>query len=95
VTTAYEPSGGILAWDASALHHAGSIGRLDVLGDLAEGPKQAPWRNVTTAAVVEELSSYGLAPPQWVEVVHVDGLSELIAVAPLGRAPVKQSAQPR
>ena len=40
----------ILVWDASALHHAALADRVDVLAHLAE-----PWRNVTTAAVLEEL----------------------------------------
>jgi predicted nucleic acid-binding protein len=65
-----------LVWDASGLHHAARADRLDVLGDVAKA-----YRNVTTAAVVQELDRYGLASAVeqagWLEVVHVDGLAEL------------------
>lgn len=65
-----------LVWDTSPILHAGLIDRLDVLGDIASG-----WpRNVTTAAVVEELEPESIAVPDWLEVVHVDGLSELVAL---------------
>lgn len=43
--------GPVLAWDASALHHAGRIDRLDSLLHLSmDGPDECI--NVTTAAVV-------------------------------------------
>ncbi|PZF81094.1 hypothetical protein [Jiangella anatolica] len=65
----------ILIWDTSPVLHAGRIDRLDVLGDIASG-----WQNLTTAAVVEELEAAGVALPSWLEVVHVDGLAELVAL---------------
>lgn len=68
-----------LVWDASSLHHAARADRFDVLGDLAKA-----YRNVTTAAVLEELDRYGLADAvdrsRWLEIVHVDGLTELRAL---------------
>lgn len=68
----------ILAWDSSALHHAALADRLDVLGSIVR-----PWRNVTTAAVREELAGNGLTidSEQWLETVHVDGLNELVSLA--------------
>jgi len=45
----------VLVWDASALHHPAIADRIDVLAHLA-----APWRNVTTAAVLEELGEHAL-----------------------------------
>lgn len=66
-----------LIWDTSPILHAGRIDRLDVLGDIASG-----WpRNVVTAAVVEELEVEGVSVPDWLEVVHVDGLDELASLA--------------
>lgn len=70
-----------LIWDASPLIHADRIERLDVLGDLARGPLDEPWSNDTTAAVVEELASHGGGSPPWLDVVHVDGLQEILALA--------------
>jgi len=72
-----------LVWDTSPLYHAALADRLDVLGDVASGPPQQPWRNVTTAAVDEELGQLLGQRPQlpWLEVVHVDGLDEIIALA--------------
>ncbi|SDT72257.1 hypothetical protein [Jiangella sp. DSM 45060] len=64
-----------LVWDTSPILHAGRIDRLDVLGDIASG-----WKNVTTAAVIEELETEGVALPGWLDVVHVDGLAELVAL---------------
>lgn len=71
----------VLVWDASPLVHAHRIDRLDVLGDIAHGPCSAPWANYTTAAVVEELGQHGGSVPDWLRVVHVDGISELRALA--------------
>jgi predicted nucleic acid-binding protein len=69
----------LLVWDASALHHAALADRLDVLQDLARGSTQRPWRHVTTAAVLDELSSHGLNSSAfaWLQTAHVDGLDEL------------------
>ncbi|MCP3800369.1 hypothetical protein NLX83_13980 [Allokutzneria sp. A3M-2-11 16] len=70
-----------LVWDASALHHAADADRLDVLGDLARGPSEGPWRNLTTAAVVAEMRRNNLVVRQdWLEVVHVDEPDELRSV---------------
>jgi predicted nucleic acid-binding protein len=69
------------AWDASSLAHAVRIDRLDVLGDLARGPADSPWSHYTTAAVMEELARFGQAEAEWLEVVHVDGIGELGALA--------------
>ncbi|MFI6479050.1 hypothetical protein ACIBH1_14035 [Nonomuraea sp. NPDC050663] len=65
-------------WDASALHHAAVADRLDVLGSIVSS-----WRNVTTAAVLQELAGNDLtlAGQDWLEVVHVDGLAELVLLA--------------
>lgn len=72
-----------LVWDASALHHAAKADRLDVLGDIASQIVHAPSPNVTTAAVVEELSrnDLSLIGQEWLEIVHVDGLDELVALS--------------
>lgn len=69
----------VLVWDASALHHAARADRLDVLRDLACSERQRPWRHVMTAAVRDELSSHGFdsADLGWLDVVHVDGITEL------------------
>lgn len=68
-----------LVWDASALHHPARADRLDVLCELARGEPQDPWQHVTTAAVLDELSAYGLSVPDlgWLDTVHVDGIDEL------------------
>lgn len=71
----------LVAWDASPLVHAALIDRLDVLGDLAAGPPDCPWRHVTTAAVAEELAGRGGQIPEWLDVVHVDAIGELSALA--------------
>lgn len=68
-------------WDASPLIHAHKIERLDVLGELAAGPADARWHNFTTAAVVEELAGYGGSVPDWLEVVHVDAIGDLIVLS--------------
>lgn len=66
----------VLVWDASALHHAAVADRVDVLAHLAQ-----PWRNVTTAAVLEELGTHGLRDtvlgPDWLEDHRLDGLDAL------------------
>ncbi|MPZ67498.1 MAG: hypothetical protein GEU83_19055, partial [Pseudonocardiaceae bacterium] len=69
----------LLVWDASSLHHAALADRLDVLHDLACGAPQRPWRHVTTAAVLDELSSHGFNSSAfgWLQTVHVDGIDEL------------------
>jgi hypothetical protein len=63
-----------LVCDASALSPAAAADRVDVIADLAK-----PFRNVTTAAVLQELAHAGLdgtaLAAGWLEVVHVDGLS--------------------
>ncbi|MCK2240769.1 MULTISPECIES: hypothetical protein [unclassified Crossiella] len=70
-----------LVWDASALHHAVLAARLDVVGDLARGPDQEPWRNVTTATVRSEMRRNGLdGTAPWLETVHVDELDEIRAL---------------
>jgi len=68
-----------LVWDASRLFYATRADRLDVLADYAAGPCGHGWSNVTTQAVVDELTGHGLAVGalSWLKVVHVDGLSEL------------------
>ena len=68
-------------WDASPLVHAHKVDRLDVLGDLARGSAENPWRNFTTAAVVEELAGHNGACPDWLQTVHVDGIAELSSLA--------------
>jgi predicted nucleic acid-binding protein len=68
-------------WDASALHHALIADRFDVLGDLAAGPRRAPWRNVTTTTVLHELRRNGLNPDgSWLSAVSVEELDELRAL---------------
>lgn len=66
----------ILVWDASALHHPARADRIDVLADLAR-----PYRNVTTAAVLEELQGYGLRDAVttggWLEEHRLDGLAAI------------------
>lgn len=66
----------VLVWDASALHHAAKADRIDVLADLA-----APFRNVTTAAVLDELDEFGLRSEAsaggWLEEPRLDGLTEI------------------
>ena len=76
-------SPGIQIWDASALHAAAVADRLDVLGDLACCPALGPPKNVTTAAVVEELRRNRLivSTQAWLTEEHVDGLNEIVALA--------------
>jgi hypothetical protein len=71
-----------LAWDASCLFYAARADRLDVLADYDAGPRGHEWSNVTTQAVVDELTGHGLAVGalSWLEVVHVDGLGELTSL---------------
>lgn len=68
-------------WDASALHHVGKAGRLDVLGSFVAGPPNAPWSHVVTDVVVEELERYGLESPSWCEIVSPIELADLIEFA--------------
>ncbi|MGK3093891.1 hypothetical protein ACG93S_28200 [Streptomyces sp. WAC01490] len=72
----------LLAWDTSPLFHAIKAGKLDVLGDIAQTWQGVSRRNVTTQTVVDELGTYGLslASADWLEIVHVDHLSELTAL---------------
>lgn len=72
-----------LVWDASPLHHAIKADRIDVLADVARSRRGALCRNITTAAVIEELKHHGLSTGalEWIEVVHVDGLAELTSLA--------------
>jgi predicted nucleic acid-binding protein len=76
------PSGLTLIWDASALHHAIKAGKVDVLADMAGCQGGAPRRNLTTAAVLDEIAHHRLpvAGLDWLETVHVDGLDELAAL---------------
>ncbi|KAB1144461.1 hypothetical protein F7R91_21845 [Streptomyces luteolifulvus] len=55
---------------------------MDTLADLAAEYRGLPRRNVTTAAVIEELRHYDLdvSGLGWLEVQHVDGLAELTAL---------------
>jgi predicted nucleic acid-binding protein len=66
-----------LVWDASAIHHPAKADRLDVIGDICR-----QWRNITTAAIVEELQLHGISIDghSWLEVTHVDGLNEIVAL---------------
>ncbi|MFD1518362.1 hypothetical protein [Pseudonocardia yunnanensis] len=66
-------------WDTSALLHAARASRLDVLGDFVKGTSEHPWNHYIPATVAEELAQLGAAPPDWASVVHVDGLSEIVA----------------
>ncbi|NJQ02436.1 hypothetical protein [Streptomyces zingiberis] len=73
----------LLVWDCSPLHHAVKADKIDLLGDMARTWRRAPRRNVTTAAVLDELRHHRLPTDQltsWLEVVHVDGLNELAAL---------------
>src|SRR4051812_41267210 len=76
-----DPPDPMLVWDASALHPAAVIDRLDVLLDLATRGARRPCRHVTTAAVHEELSTHNLVLPPRLEIVHVDGLQEVVALS--------------
>jgi len=70
-----------IVWEASALLHAGRGDRADVLLYLADALAPTPIRHVTTAAVAEELQRRQVTLPARMEVVHVDGLDELVALA--------------
>jgi predicted nucleic acid-binding protein len=72
---------GPFVWDTSALLHASRAGRLDVLGSFVSGSTDQPWRHYLTATGVDEMRQLGNHPPDWVSVVHVDGLDEIIAFA--------------
>jgi predicted nucleic acid-binding protein len=71
-----------LVWDTSCLLHAIRADRLDVLVDCARGHPDGPWRHVTPQAVVDELARYrvGAADLPGFEVVHVDGLDDLLTL---------------
>jgi predicted nucleic acid-binding protein len=73
--------GEVLVWDASALHHAMNIDRLDVLVNCVKGGASSSSEQLTTAAVIQELARYGLPAPPQVAVVHVDNLDELLVLA--------------
>lgn len=72
----------VLAWDTSPLLHAIRAEKIDLLGLIAQHCGRTPRRNVTTQAVVSEISHYGLplAGLDWLEVVHVDDLAEIEAL---------------
>jgi predicted nucleic acid-binding protein len=70
-----------LVWESSALLHACRCDRADVLLHLADALAPTLIRHVTTAAVAEELHRRHVTLPERLEVVHVDGLDELIALA--------------
>jgi len=65
-----------LIWDASVLYHPAHADRIDVLADLA-----SPYRNVTTAAVLDELLQHDLRDAatagEWLEEQRLDGLAEI------------------
>lgn len=68
-------------WDASVLHHPAHADRIDVLADLA-----SPYRNVTTAAVLDELHQHHLRDAatagDWLEEQRLDGLVEIGLLGP-------------
>lgn len=70
-----------LVWDASVLHHPAHADRIDVLANLA-----SPYRNVTTAAVLDELHQHGLRDAAtaggWLEEQRLDGLVEIGLLGP-------------
>lgn len=71
-----------LVWDTSPLLHAIKSDVIDRLGELAITRHGAARRNVTTAAVLSEITYHGLSTNQltWLDVVHVDDLAELDAL---------------
>lgn len=81
-SSASSPVGQLCVWDTSPLHHAIKADKIDLLADMARTWNGAPRRNVTTQAVLDEISHYGLplAGLDWLEVVHVDHLEELAAL---------------
>lgn len=76
------PTAQVLVWDTSPLHHAIKAEKIDVLADITRNGCGAARRNVTTQAVISELSLYRLplAGLEWLEVVHVDDLAEIGAL---------------
>lgn len=72
----------VLVWDTSPIFHTIKAGKIEVLGDIAQNGQGCARRNVTTQAVMSEISSFQLplADTEWLEVVHVDDLSELEAL---------------
>ncbi|GAA2942891.1 MULTISPECIES: hypothetical protein [Streptomyces] len=74
--------GSLLVWDTSPLLHAIKAGKIEILGDIARNHQGRTRRNVTTQAVVSEISHFRLplAGTEWLEIVHVDDLTELEAL---------------
>lgn len=72
--------GGILVWDASALHHAAAADRVDVLAQLASA-----YNNLTTSVVLDELGRYGLRDAAtaggWLGVHELKDIAALTALA--------------
>lgn len=75
------PEGRAFVWDAAALRHVLTVGRADELLDLAAGTAECDGRQVTTAAVVQQLALLDLALPGRLEVVDLDQPTELVALA--------------
>ncbi|MFI6287279.1 hypothetical protein ACIBCM_21445 [Streptomyces sp. NPDC051018] len=71
-----------LVWDTSPLLHAIKAGKIDVLGDIARNRWGGARRNVTTQAVISEISHFQLplAGSEWLEIVHVDDINEIEAL---------------
>lgn len=65
---------------SSTSRHQG--GHIETLGDIARNHQGRTRRNVTTQAVVSEISHFRLplAGTEWLEIVHVDDLTELEAL---------------
>ncbi|TDU05545.1 putative nucleic acid-binding protein [Streptomyces sp. 846.5] len=72
----------LLIWDTSPLFHAIKAGKIEVLGDIAQNFQGGARRNVTTQAVISEINHFQLplAGTEWLEIVHVDDLSEIEAL---------------
>ncbi|MGK5533714.1 hypothetical protein [Streptomyces sp. URMC 129] len=68
------PPAPALVWDTS--------GKIDILGDIAGHWGGSSRRNVTTQAVISEISHFRLplAGAEWLEIVHVDDLPEIEAL---------------
>lgn len=90
------PHGQVLVWDTSPLLHAIRADKIDLLADIAAQWRGIPRRHVTTAAVIDEINHHRLpvAGLNWLDTVHVDGLSEITAlVAWMERVSGQQSNQ--